>query len=74
MFLKNKIKNNLISTLTIFALIFFIAIFAFSAETATIDEQLEQLKNILNSSSIYSAFQTSMLLKSAQNLLESEFT
>ena len=66
-----KIKNNLISTLAIFALIFFIAIFAFSAETATIDEQLEQLKNILDSSSAYSAFQTSMLLKSAQNLLES---
>jgi len=64
---KNKIKNNLI----ILALVVFIVSFAFSAETATIDEQLEQLKNILDSSSNYSAFQTTMLLKSAQNLIES---
>ena len=67
---KNKIKNNLMSTLIIFVLIIFIISFAFSAETATIDEQLEQLRNILDSSSSYSAFQTTMLLKSAQNLLE----
>jgi len=52
MFSKNKIKNNLISTLIIFALIIFIISFAFSAETATIDEQLEQLRNILDSSGI----------------------
>jgi len=70
MFSQNKIKNNLISTLIIFVLIIFIISFAFSAETATIDEQLEQLKNIFDSSSTYSAFQTSMLLKSTQNLLE----
>jgi hypothetical protein len=65
-----KIKNNLISTLMIFVLIFFIASFVFSAETATIDEQLEQLRDILDSSSTYSAFQTTMLLKSTQDLLE----
>ncbi|MBA7512454.1 hypothetical protein ES705_04459 [subsurface metagenome] len=68
---RNKIKRNLISTLVIFALIIFIISFAFSAETATIDEQLEQLRNILDFSSTYSAFQTTMLLKSAQNLIES---
>jgi len=64
-------KNKLI----LFLITFFIAssftIFAFAAETATIDEQLEQLKNIFDSSSTYSAFQTTMLLKSAQNLIES---
>jgi len=52
-------------------MIFSFTIFAFSAETATIDEQLEQLRGILDSSSTYSAFQTTMLLKSAQNLIES---
>ena len=51
-------------------MIFSFTIFAFSVETATIDEQLEQLKNILASSSTYSAFQTSMLLKSTKNLLD----
>ena len=64
---KNKIILSLITLLTIFS--FTISIF--SAETATIDEQLEQLRNILDSSSNYSAFQTTMLLKSAQNLIES---
>jgi len=44
--------------------------FAFAVEEENINEQLEQLKNILNSSSSYSAFQTTMLLKSAQDLLE----
>jgi len=44
--------------------------FAFAVEEENINEQLEQLKNILNSSSYYSAFQTTMLLKSAQDLLE----
>ncbi|MEA3314184.1 MAG: hypothetical protein U9Q18_07400 [Caldisericota bacterium] len=71
-FSKNKIKNNLISTIIILTLTlsFAISIFAFSAETATIDEQLEQLKSILDSSSAYSAFQTTMLLKSTQQLLD----
>jgi len=64
-------KNNLISTLIIFALIIFIVSFAFGAEEKIVDEQIEQLRNILDSSSAYSAFQTTMLLKSAQNLIES---
>ena len=60
----------------IFSLITLLVIFYFtisisSAEAATIDEQLEQLRDILDSSSTYSAFQTTMLLKSAQNLIES---
>jgi len=71
MFSKNKMKNNLISTLIIFALIIFIVSFAFGAEEKIVDEQIEQLRNILDSSSAYSAFQTTMLLKSAQNLIES---
>ena len=68
---KNKIKNNLISNLIILALIVFIVSFAFASGEVTIDEQLEQLRNILDSSSAYSAFQTTMLLKSAQDLIES---
>ncbi len=68
---KNKIKFKLILALITLLVIFSFAISIFFAETATIDEQLEQLRNILDSSSAYSAFQTSMLLKSAQNLIES---
>jgi len=67
----NKNKNNLIATLIIFALIIFIISFAFAAEETTINEQLEQLRSILDSSSTYSAFRITMLLKSAQNLIES---
>ena len=63
---KNKIILYLI---TVFA-IFCFTISVFSTETTTINEQLEQLKNILVSSSIYSAFQTTMLLKSTQKLLD----
>jgi len=65
-----KNKNKIILYLIALLVIFSFAISIFSAETATIDEQLEQLRNILNSSSAYSAFQTTMLLKSTQNLLE----
>lgn len=68
---KNKIKFKLILALITLLVIFSFAISISFAETATIDEQLEQLRNILDSSSAYSAFQTSMLLKSAQNLIES---
>ena len=66
---KNKNKIILILSLII---IFSFPIFAFAAvvEEENINEQLEQLKNILNSSSSYSAFQTTMLLNSAQDLLE----
>ena len=63
-------KNKLILSLITFFIVSSLTIFAFAAETATIDEQLEQLKNIFDSSSTYSAFQTSMLVKSTQNLLE----
>jgi len=66
-----KNKNNIILYLITLLAIFSFAISIFAAGEATIDEQLEQLKNILDSSSAYSAFQTSMLLKSAQNLIES---
>ena len=67
----SKNKNKIILYLITLFAIFSFAISTFSAETATIDEQLEQLRNILDSSSAYSAFQTTMLLKSAQNLIES---
>ncbi len=69
---KNKIKFKIILSLITFFITFSLAIFAFSAETATIDGQLEQLKNILDSSSNYSDFQTNqMLLPSLKDLLVS---
>ena len=49
---------------------FSFAISAFSTETTTIDEQIEQLKGIIDSSSSYSAFQSRMILNTAQDLLE----
>jgi len=70
---KNKIKNKLtlsLTTLITLLLIFSFTISAFSAETLTIDEQLEQLKGIIDFSS-YSAFQSRMILNTAQDLLES---
>lgn len=63
---KNKTILCLITVLTIFSF----AISIFSAETTTIDEQLEQLRSIIDSSS-YSAFQSRMILDTAQDLLES---
>jgi hypothetical protein len=63
---KNKITLSLITLLTIICF----AISAFSAGTASIDEQIEQLKNIIDSSS-YSAFQSRMILNTVQDLLES---
>ena len=65
---KNKIILSLITIIVIFC---FAIISVFSAVTETIDEQIEQLKSILGSSSSYSAFQTTMLLKSARDLIES---
>jgi len=63
---RNKIKYSIFITL--------MSIFIFSlsstANTASDNEQMVQLEEILNSSSSYSAFQTSMLLKSAQNLID----
>jgi hypothetical protein len=67
---KNKIILYLITLLTI--LCFTVSVF--SAETATIDEQIEQLKSIMDSSSSYSAFQGRMILNTAQDLLESGIT
>ena len=69
---KNKIKNKLIFSLITLLAIFSLAISAFAAEEPTIDEQLEQLKNILDSSSNYSDFQKNqMLLPSLKDLLVS---
>lgn len=62
-------KNKIILSLIILLTIFCFAISAFSAGTETIDEQIEQLKSILGSSS-YSAFQSRMILTTAQDLLE----
>jgi len=63
---KNKLILSLITVLTIFCF----AVPAFSAETASMDEQIEQLKSMIDSSS-YSAFQGRMILNTAQDLLES---
>jgi hypothetical protein len=71
---KNKIKFKIILSLITLLTIFCFAISAFSAETATIDEQIEQLKSIMDSSSSYSAFQSRMILNTAQDLLESGIT
>lgn len=62
-------KNKIILSLIILLTIFCFAISAFSAGTESIDEQIEQLKSILGSSS-YSAFQSRMILTTAQDLLE----
>ena len=68
----NKNKNNLILTLITFFIILSFTISIFAAETATINEQLEQLRVILNSSSSYSDFQKNqMLLPALQGILES---
>ena len=67
---KNKIKFILTLSLITLLTILCFTISVFSAETATIDEQIEQLKSIIDSSS-YSAFQSRMILNTAQDLLES---
>lgn len=53
-----------------FFVILSLTISVFSTETTTINEQIEQLKGIIDSSS-YSAFQSRMILNTAQDLLES---
>jgi len=65
---KNKITLFLITIIVIFCFAFSAS--AFSAGTETMDEQIEQLKSILSSSS-YSAFQSRMILTTAQDMLES---
>ena len=59
---KNKIKFKLVLSLITIFMIFPFAISVFSTEIATIDEQLEQLKSILDSSSKYSDFQKNQIL------------
>jgi hypothetical protein len=65
-----KNKNKIILSLIILLTTFSFAISIFSAETTTIDAQIEQLKSIIGSSSSYSAFQSRMILNTAQDLLE----
>ncbi len=68
----SKNRNKLILSLITLFLIFSLANLAFAEEAVeNLDEQLKELKNILASSTSYSAFQTSMLLNTAQDLLES---
>jgi len=71
MFLKMKTKNELIRFSSIFLLLLSFTFFAFSEEAENINEQINELEEMINSSSAYSAFQTSMLLKSAQDLIDS---
>lgn len=64
---KNKIILSLITLLTIFCF----TISTFSAGTVNMNEQLEQLKNILDASSKYSDFQKNqMLLPALKEMLE----
>ena len=63
-------KNKIILSLITLLMICSFAISIFSAGTESMDEQIEQLKSIIGSSS-YSAFQSRMILDTAQDLLES---
>lgn len=68
----SKNRNKLILSLITLFLIFSFVISIFATEEETIDEQLEQLKNILDSSSKYSDFQKNqMLLPALKELLRS---
>jgi hypothetical protein len=67
-------KNKIILYLITIFMIFSFAISVFSTEISTIDEQITELKDILNSLSTYSAFQTNMLLNTIQNLWEAGIT
>ena len=70
MFLKMKTKNELIRFSFIFLLLLSFTFFSFSEETEDVNEQTNKLEEIIHSSSAYSDFQTSMLLKSAQGLMD----
>lgn len=63
-------KSKLIFFPILFVLIIFLTSSTFAAETENANEQMFQLESILNSSSSYSAFQTTMLLNSAQSLID----
>jgi hypothetical protein len=68
----SKKQNKLILSLITLFMIFSFVILIFAAEEETIDEQLEQLKSILDSSSNYSDFQKNqMLLPALRELLGS---
>src|SRR4030066_898288 len=68
---KNKIRFKIILSLITLLMITCFAISVFSAGTESIDEQLEQLKSILDSSSYYSAFRKNqILLPKLKELLE----
>ena len=70
MFSRLKSKNKIIDFSIICVLTMFFISQSFAADTGNVDEQIAQLEEILNSSSAYSAFQTNMLLKSAQSLID----
>ena len=70
MYLKMKIKNELIRFSFIFLLLLSFTFFSFSEQTESANEQTTKLEKIIHSSSAYSDFQTSMLLKSAQGLMD----
>ena len=70
MFLKMKTKNELIRFSFIFLLLLSFTFFSFSEETEDVNEQTNKLEEIIHSSSAYSDFHTSMLLKSAQGLMD----
>jgi len=66
----SKNKNKIILSLVTSFVILSLAIFTSVAEEDNINEQVEELKDILSSSS-YSAFQSRMILNTAHDLLES---
>ena len=67
----NKIKNKIILSLITLIIIFSFVISIFSADTVTINEQLEQLESIIDSSSKYSEFRKNqILLPKLKELLE----
>jgi len=70
MYLKMNTKKILIKFSFIFLLLLSLTSFVFSSETGNVNDYVDQLEEIINSSSAYSAFQTSMLLKSAQSLID----
>ena len=70
MYLKMKAKKILIKFSFIFLLLLSLTSFVFSSETGNVNDYVDQLEEIINSSSAYSAFQTSMMLKSAQSLID----
>ena len=71
MFSKLRSKNKISILLVVGLLLIFSTTLAFSAETENANEYAEQLQEIISASSAYSDFQTSMLIKFAQSLIDS---